>query len=313
MKKLIVAFLFIAVSGAVLSAASLQTAVSCTGFSCFLPGVWLQASEVSDSTTGFFENRYNDVYLKKTVLTSCFKDSAGISSPDSLIELYRKQVGADYAKNEDVTITFGPLVEDTFSSYLAKTMLVLYTSKKSKIKNFEYWVSFKVKENVFFLSFRSKKKKELLTLCSYAENSFRYLNFENGKRAEALDARLISSPPIFPGGEEGLRKFIARELSYPRIAFEQNFSARVVIQFMIDDNGDVKDVAFLKASKSLDQITDSSQMTDINICPEGKEDALVALVKEASRVVSAMPRWSPGVQEGNTVSVRFLLPFRFKL
>ena len=44
-----------------------------------------------------------------------------------------------------------------------------------------------------------------------------------------------------------------------------------------------------------------------------KSSGDVYLDKEAMRVVSTMPKWSPGKQQGNPVPVKFTIPISFKL
>jgi len=37
------------------------------------------------------------------------------------------------------------------------------------------------------------------------------------------------------------------------------------------------------------------------------------LVKEAIRVVKAMPKWKPGMNEGKVIQMEYTLPIKFKL
>ena len=46
---------------------------------------------------------------------------------------------------------------------------------------------------------------------------------------------------------------------------------------------------------------------------ELEKAALVALGDEAERVIRAMPKWKPGMQDGKAVNVRFTLPINFRL
>lgn len=94
--------------------------------------------------------------------------------------------------------------------------------------------------------------------------------------------------PAFPGGQAELMKWIQKELKYPSTAAESGIQGRVIIQFIVDKTGNIRDV---KVVRTVDPDLD----------------------KEAIRVVKAMPRWIPGKQSGEAVSVRFTLPIYFKL
>jgi TonB family protein len=95
--------------------------------------------------------------------------------------------------------------------------------------------------------------------------------------------------PEFPGGQENMMKFLSTELKYPEKCRDQKIEGRVVIQFVVDKNGRVRNVKSMK---------------------EGVDPLLV---KEALRVVSAMPKWNPGVQNGEAVNTEMTLPVSFKL
>lgn len=92
--------------------------------------------------------------------------------------------------------------------------------------------------------------------------------------------------PKFPGGDEALRKYIAGSIKYPEEAKNQGIQGRVFVSFVVSKEGDVKDVKIARsASKYLEA--------------------------EAMRVVSAMPKWTPGKQKGEAVNVSFVVPINF--
>ncbi len=105
---------------------------------------------------------------------------------------------------------------------------------------------------------------------------------------EVVNFYVIEEKPEFPGGEEAMMKWIAANVKYPEIAKENGVTGKVFIQFVIDKDGKVTDVQVLRGVDSY-------------------------LDKEALRVVSAMPAWTPGKQRGKTVKVSFQLPINFKL
>ena len=94
--------------------------------------------------------------------------------------------------------------------------------------------------------------------------------------------------PEFPGGTEALLSFIKDNLEYPQKAIDGQTEGRVIIRFVVNSNGEISDPTILKGiNKNLDQA--------------------------AIDVINKLPRWKPGQQDGQPVSVRFTLPIVFKL
>lgn len=92
--------------------------------------------------------------------------------------------------------------------------------------------------------------------------------------------------PEFPGGMPALNKYLMRSIKYPKNAIRKGISGTVFVGFIIRANGWVSDVQVLKGIHA--------------DC-----DA------EAVRVVTWMPPWQAGRQQGRPVSVRYSLPIRF--
>jgi protein TonB len=99
----------------------------------------------------------------------------------------------------------------------------------------------------------------------------------------------VEQPPTFPGGEDALAKYLSKNIRYPRVAQENGISGTVFVQFVVDSEGNIKDVKTVGAAKG------------------------GGLEEEAVRVVRTMPRWKAGKQNGRQVSVQFNLPIRFTL
>jgi protein TonB len=98
----------------------------------------------------------------------------------------------------------------------------------------------------------------------------------------------VENMPMFPGGDDELRIWLAKNISYPNIAAEQGISGRVTLRFVVMPDGSIDNVEILKG---LEPSCD----------------------KEAMRAVKKMPKWIPGRQNGNPVSVYYNLPVLFKL
>lgn len=99
---------------------------------------------------------------------------------------------------------------------------------------------------------------------------------------------IVEQMPVFPGGEEALRKYIAQSVKYPAIAQENGIQGRVFVAFVVNTKGEVTDV---KIARGVDPNLD----------------------KEAIRVVSNMPKWTPGKQRGKAVKVSYTVPINFVL
>lgn len=99
---------------------------------------------------------------------------------------------------------------------------------------------------------------------------------------------VVEEQPSFPGGVPALFKYLAAEVKYPVIAQENGIQGRVVTSFVVDKEGNIKQV---KVERGVDPALDA----------------------EALRVVKAMPKWIPGKQKGEAVAVRYILPVQFRL
>ena len=98
----------------------------------------------------------------------------------------------------------------------------------------------------------------------------------------------VEQMPQFEGGLAALGKYLSKHLRYPAAARDRGVAGLVYVQFVVDSRGQVSDV---KVLKGIDTACD----------------------EEAARVVSQMPAWKPGRQNGRNVSVRFSLPIRFSV
>ncbi|WP_343701276.1 TonB family protein [Chitinophaga sp.] len=95
--------------------------------------------------------------------------------------------------------------------------------------------------------------------------------------------------PEFPGGEAALARFLTNNLRYPGMAAENGVQGVVFVKFVVRATGEISDVELIGAKKG------------------------AGLDEEALRVVKRMPKWKPGKQNGQHVSVYFNLPINFKL
>ena len=116
------------------------------------------------------------------------------------------------------------------------------------------------------------------------------INFAGGimKDDSKIYAEAVEEAPEFPGGVNAMMDYLRGNLKYPESAKKNKQEGRVFIGFVVEKDGSVTNVNVLRG-----------------VCEE--------LDNEAVRVVKAMPRWTPGMNEGKPVRVQYTLPIVFKL
>ena len=107
-----------------------------------------------------------------------------------------------------------------------------------------------------------------------------------GKPSEKIwKSSKVDEAPQFPGGKEALMTFIKKNLRYA-LAGDICFKGKVFVSFVVEKNGSITNV-------------------------EVERGIHPALDKEAVRLVKSMPKWKPGIQKGEAVRCRSLLPISF--
>ena len=106
---------------------------------------------------------------------------------------------------------------------------------------------------------------------------------------EAIPFQLVEEKPSFQGGDANkFSKWVNQRLEYPEIAKENGVQGRVTLQFTVEKDGTVTKIKVLRGvDPSLD--------------------------KEAVRVVSLSPKWTPGKQRDRAVPVTYTFPVIFQL
>ncbi|HPW78023.1 MAG: Gram-negative bacterial tonB protein [Bacteroidetes bacterium ADurb.Bin037] len=116
-----------------------------------------------------------------------------------------------------------------------------------------------------------------------------YTAEEEAVEEEEIPLAIVEEKPSFMGGDENtFTKWVHERIVYPEVAKENGVQGRVVLSFIVDADGYVKNVTVLRG---VDPLID----------------------KEAVRVVSSSPKWKPGRQRDKTVRVRYNFPINFQL
>lgn len=100
---------------------------------------------------------------------------------------------------------------------------------------------------------------------------------------------VVEEMPQFPGGESEKIKFIQKNLVFPQSAIKNNTYGKCFLKFIVNKDGHISDISILKGVAN---------------CSECDE--------EAKRVVSIMPNWIPGKQNGIAVATYYNIPFNFQ-
>jgi protein TonB len=93
--------------------------------------------------------------------------------------------------------------------------------------------------------------------------------------------------PSFRGGDlTKFREWVGKRTNYPQEAIDRKIRGTVFLTFIVEKDGSVSNVNIVKGVHPL-------------------------LDSEAIKVISESPKWSPGLQRGQPVRVRFQIPLNF--
>jgi len=169
-----------------------------------------------------------------------------------------------------------------------------------------------------WLRYDGEERKKILTYFDSGEKT-RQISYDStgavvtdfrindGEIVEALVGEIPGPDdyrlPLFSGceslqseGYEAMKKcadkkmleFIYSSIRYPARARENGVQGMAIARFVVEESGKIQDVDILRG---LNQ----------------------DIAQEVRRVVSSMPKWIPGKQDGKVVRVQFNLPVKFKL
>ena len=99
----------------------------------------------------------------------------------------------------------------------------------------------------------------------------------------------IDSQPEFVGGMSAMVTYLQENVQYPKSLANKNIEGKVYVKFTVSKTGKIKKVSLARASEH------------------------DAFNEEATRVISNMPDWKPGVKDSKTVNAEMTLPIQFTL
>ena len=110
---------------------------------------------------------------------------------------------------------------------------------------------------------------------------------------------VVPEGPEYPGGSSALFEFIKKTMVYPAAAVKDSIQGRVIVQFIVEEDGSITNPVVVKSSGL------NRNQANSNIFSQ--------LDAEAIRIISAMPKWNPGKVEGKPCRVRYNLPINFRI
>jgi periplasmic protein TonB len=99
---------------------------------------------------------------------------------------------------------------------------------------------------------------------------------------------VVEEPPAYPGGDAALLEYIGKNIKYPQEAIDNSIQGRVILKFVVTEDGSVGEIVLLKGVDPL-------------------------LDQEAMRVIGTLPGFRPGKQSGIPVCVWYSVPVLFQL
>lgn len=111
---------------------------------------------------------------------------------------------------------------------------------------------------------------------------------EAPKVEKEVENKVLIIAEQMPSFKGNVNQWLAQNLQYPAVAAESGIQGRVVVKFVVGKDGSVSQAQVVRGvDPSLD--------------------------REALRVVNMMPKWNPGMNNGQPANVWFTLPVTFKL
>ena len=99
---------------------------------------------------------------------------------------------------------------------------------------------------------------------------------------------VVEQMPQYPGGKDKLMQYLAMSIRYPKEAEMAGIQGRVISSFIVEKDGSLTGA---RIEKSVDKSLDA----------------------EALRIINEMPKWTPGMQDGEPVRVKCLVPITFRI
>jgi TonB family protein len=181
-----------------------------------------------------------------------------------------------------------PLLSTTFSKRsLLKNRIIMMTKKRTGSSASLKMILALPLALLLLLTFSCKERGDVRKEAAPAEKATPAV--DEVKASEEV-FMVADQMPVFRNDTtyKEMTLWLVQNMKYPAEAASKGIQGRVFVQFVVDEQGNVKDP---KVIREVDPLLD----------------------KAALEVVSAMPQWSPGKQGGKPVKVKMTVPISFAL
>ncbi len=96
--------------------------------------------------------------------------------------------------------------------------------------------------------------------------------------------------PEFPGGDEALNAYIIDQFTIPDIIYEVANTVEVVVEFIVNEQGEIENIRILQCSKPG-----------------------LGIEEETQHIYKNMPKWFPGKSNGRPTKVRMKQPIKINI
>lgn len=255
-------------------------------------------SQVSMQAPPPVKNKQNDTAFKYYEMGLKAFNQGKIRSADSLYSLsikiskhpdtyYNRSIARSILRNtegycEDLchAAALGDKECDTLFRKECGSADTIYTDNNNKPAT-------RLKHDVYNVLYQSKYKNGNISV-RYNNKGVYMSAVELGPDPKANSLPQEAIVPEFPGGKPSMDKFIKTTLKYPTAAKTKNISGVVIVKFVVNRWGYLENIMVVSGIK------------DCRECS-----------KEALRVISAMPKWTPGSMKGSTARYNYSLPINF--
>ena len=132
----------------------------------------------------------------------------------------------------------------------------------------------------------------------------------------SVNAKLLTAEgnkmPKYKSGIASVMQYLANNIKYPKEADQNGVEGRVVISFLVNKDGVVCNVRPVKVDLKFFDLQKMSEKTG-----KSEQDLRTHYTwlfsNEATRVISAMPKWKPGMLNGEKVGAYCTVPVSFAI
>jgi hypothetical protein len=236
--------------------------------------------------------------------------------------------GKDVAKDEDKVIKIPASVQDVnvISPHAENDVVYLLDGKKASSDEIRNLPTLDIASITVF------KNAEACKSLGYACKSV--IAIETKTKLDTLKVNVVENPAWnaqFKGGDIALMQWLCKNVKYPQASQSLGVQGKITVQFYVSETGRIFNVRAISIDKNEPQsgqtleelivqayAKDMAKLGKTLSAEETKAHkvAVMALVKEAERVVREMPAWEPAFIDKDKTkpcTVKFAMPIMFRL